>query len=1212
MLDYIRYHLHDDEEVQQSIEASHGEALQQNLQRSLVAFDKFLPNLAAFLRRFSPKTTSVFLNKHAKQNIVNFSTGKVLYPLDVDAQIKQQVEHWALHAAYLKYDEHISYLTLDDAATLDSATNYISKIEAKAEHIDTLAILGLGKGEHLTLLYERLKPTQIIVYETDLHQLYCSAISFDWQGFLTCLHDDGAMIFMQVPHDGSSLQDDLEELKQHLASQGRKVSDVLVFQHTRTETFNEIMRLLRNPKQVDTSANRYLSNTPFWTNACDLSEWETLENGSEALTQNLAALKKYYPDLHEVFATYEPNIWLPVQHKYSKQISLFNRIHLCLYSPNAKDAANAQVEEFSRFPNRESLIMGYAGNKLNHFYFNQFYNECGAVLAAQAEEKSQLPDEIPVLILFGIGNGYLPDAMFGAHTVQNVLLNEPNPEFFYWSLLVSDWASIFTHIDENEHHIYLNIGQLDANLISQYTYQFALIGNHLITNSYMLQGYESAQIQEKLVELRNTLSTLFAISDNFDHSFYGLSHFKYSVEAQIPYLSKTIDEHKGAYAQHPVFIVGNGPSLDQCVEQIKACSGEAIVVSCGTALKTLHSHGITPDFHAEIELYRANFDWISRVDDSAYLKNITLISVDGIHPDNTALFKDTLLAFKNGEASTSISKFLLEDFPFRSLQAAYPTVANFALSLFCHAGFGEIYLFGVDLGFKDPDVHHSKASGYYNKGKSLFKRASNNEEQQSLVVPGNFCPQVYTKFEFRLSKTMLEQLTDQFAVDCYNCSDGAKVEKTIPLPVDDVFIVKSAEQKEKALAAFRQCFLPIAPAFIDAFSQRFEPENFSDVLSSLINTLPTDFVKTNEIEDLIVSYTSDKLFDSQAGEIFFHVLFSSTKSCFLAALGKVIAQQEDAKVLASANFILAAWRDLLLRAKSLFELPAPVFDISVAFPELREEIHINRLQSANVDANMADKPILFSFDHQLRLLIQLTQEKAEQTVSIRTADEHECALQSMFRFADEIDTPDLNNAIIVIQSEDEMSQLFDAFTDIVTSTALILTSSPRLFSVLLARCQRSQGLSCLYYDYLSLLHLKDALPLFKQGRLALPDPQLVGHEILARFAQRAQYCGMAIKPRFNMTPYIRTRSSDEKHPNHFPVFSELTQTLNSTSNVLLFKHFVAVSRKEIESGTVLDCYDNRGVLINRPLYSGDLSDYGYYSVNVSQVTERLEELQKRV
>src|SRR5690606_10036454 len=75
-----------------------------------------------------------------------------------------------------------------------------------------------------------------------------------------------------------------------------------------------------------------------------------------------------------------------------------------------------------------------------------------------------------------------------------------------------------------------------------------------------------------------------------------------------------------AFQQLPVFIVGNGPSLDQCFDYLHQYKDQVVIISCGTALKALHKHGIKPDFHAELEQNRATYEWVSQVDDPEYLK----------------------------------------------------------------------------------------------------------------------------------------------------------------------------------------------------------------------------------------------------------------------------------------------------------------------------------------------------------------------------------------------------------------------------------------------------------------------------------------------------------------------------------------------------------------------------------------------------------------
>ena len=145
-----------------------------------------------------------------------------------------------------------------------------------------------------------------------------------------------------------------------------------------------------------------------------------------------------------------------------------------------------------------------------------------------------------------------------------------------------------------------------------------------------------------------------------------------------------------------------------------------------------------------------------------------------MHPDAATLFGRTLLAFKQGEASTVSISELNKDQPFTLLNFAYPTVTNFAADFFTAAGFNQIYLLGTDMGFVSDSYHHSKSSGYYDGGGKELYRYSDNHEM-SLVIPGNFKPWVKTKYEFKISKTVLEQVFAQPGLDVYNLNDGAKI-----------------------------------------------------------------------------------------------------------------------------------------------------------------------------------------------------------------------------------------------------------------------------------------------------------------------------------------------------------------------------------------------------------------------------------------------------
>jgi hypothetical protein len=358
------------------------------------------------------------------------------------------------------------------------------------------------------------------------------------------------------------------------------------------------------------------------------------------------------------------------------------------------------------------------------------------------------------------------------------------------------------------------------------------------------------------------------MGEYFDHAYYGIAHTKEGMRRKTPILasnpaSKLNYEDK----EVPVFIVGNGPSLDSSIEAIKEWQGQVIVVSCGTALQALHRHGITPDFHTEIEQNRSTFDWAVLIGDLDYLKNITLLSCNGIHPDTCDLYKDVMIAFKEGESSTVSALNILGRKNFTTLLNAFPTVSNFAIDLFSTIGFTSIYLIGVDLGFVDVKHHHSKSSGYYKEdGKETydFTKSANT----SLIVPGNFRPRVNTKHEFKVSRQIIEQITSAKpkGQEFYNCSDGAKIQGALPLRPDELLIVVTADQKTQIVEKLKT--LIFSTKQLDNYVEQFD-KNFShDLLIAELNAFETLLEK-----DVTSKYDAEKIITKQK-----EMLFASYKN----------------------------------------------------------------------------------------------------------------------------------------------------------------------------------------------------------------------------------------------------------------------------------------------------------------------------------------------
>jgi hypothetical protein len=491
-----------------------------------------------------------------------------------------------------------------------------------------------------------------------------------------------------------------------------------------------------------------------------------------------------------------------------------------------------------------------------------------------------LPDKVPSIIMFGLGVGYQLEKLLDEHTVEKLFICEPNPDFFYASLFAIDWQVIFETVEKSETRIYLNIGDDGTNLFRDLLSQFYAIGPYILNSTYFYQSYYNASLNSAISQLREQLQIVISMGEYFDHAYYGIAHTKEGMRRKIPVLAAN-PSSKLNYddKEVPIFIVGNGPSLDSSIDAIKEWQGQAIVVSCGTALQALHRHGITPDFHAEIEQNRSTFDWAVLIGDLDYLKNITLISCNGIHPDTCDLYKDVMIAFKEGESSTVSALNVLGRENFTTLLNAFPTVSNFAIDLFSTIGFTSIYLIGVDLGFVDVKHHHSKSSGYYQEnGDETYDYS--DSANTSLIVPGNFRPKVNTKHEFKVSKQVIEQVISAKPKrqEFYNCSDGAKIQGSLPIRPDELLIVVTESQKAHVIEKLNTSIFSIKNIgnFVENFEKMFSQELLTEELGAFKTLLEKDVICKEDLE-LVIDKQKEMLFESykKGKSLLFYYLYGT-------------------------------------------------------------------------------------------------------------------------------------------------------------------------------------------------------------------------------------------------------------------------------------------------------------------------------------------------
>ena len=889
MLKNIRLHLEKDEEKQALLDDQLAKSIVKNRNDSFNAFLRNIPSLLPLIKDSQLSNLSLFMNKWGETNIVDYGIGRTFYGFHPSEEIQQQVAQTLDHCPCVDFTDTKKKTNLvensEDPLDFKQLKSFKTEqaLSPIPDEVECLVVLGCGLGLHIIQLLEARTIKNLIVYEPELQYFQCSTMAVSWADIFALAKAKGTALFLQIEKDGRDLLTDIKELREHIS-----IDSFHLYKHYNQEVFDSIYHDICHRSWDDINSSGFgisqhkshLEFVPSWAPKLDLTAHKNVSTQNSLFEQNLLAFKKYFPNIYQQYKDYTPQIWLPIQNQ-NQEINVVKSVGLHpWYGSSPKQDCEWNFENFNEQPNKDGLVLGYKGTKLAHYLHYQFVNETQELLKEAEEDVGELPDTIASIIMFGLGVGYQLEKLLDEHTVEKLFVCEPNPDFFYASLFAIDWQTIFEKIEASDTRIYLNVGDDGTHLFNDLLNQFHSIGPYILNNTYFYQSYYNASLNSAIAQLREQLQVVISMGEYFDHAYYGIEHMKEGFRRDYPVLVNNPSRYLNYKDKEvPVFIIGNGPSLDMSIEAIKEWREQVIVISCGTALQALYKNGITPDFHAEIEQNRSTYDWPVLIGDLGYLKEITLISCNGIHPDTCELYKDVLVAFKEGESSTVSALSVLGKQHFEVLQQSFPTVSNFVTNIISVLGFNHIYLMGVDLGFVDVNHHHSKSSGYYQEdGKETYDYSTANIT--SLVVPGNFRPRVNTKHEFKVSRQIIEQVTHRKPKEqtFYNCSDGARIKGTTPLEIDNLLIMASNGERDQALASLKnKAFSTKHSAhFIEKYEKQFSHDLLLEEMQQLQNLVEQEISAPEDISNLI-NTQKELLFDSyQSGRsLLFYYMYGT-------------------------------------------------------------------------------------------------------------------------------------------------------------------------------------------------------------------------------------------------------------------------------------------------------------------------------------------------
>lgn len=278
-----------------------------------------------------------------------------------------------------------------------------------------------------------------------------------------------------------------------------------------------------------------------------------------------------------------------------------------------------------------------------------------------------------------------------------------------------------------------------------------------------MKGYEGKKFDAFSLELKRatTLS-----SARFQEQFYRdrllkniFMNFKRMPGAFFAHDLK--DAFKGKYA----IVCGAGPSLQDCIEDLKKVKGKALILAGGSAIPALSSQGVIPDFGIAVDPNEGEYTRLKA--STAY--EMPLLFGARLHPDvlNTT---SADIGYLQTISSDPIEVELMEalGLPFEPLGEAFGeeamSVTTTAIAFAQHLGCDRIILAGVDLAFTGNERY---APGVFSDVSVDFKK-----EQAFETSSG-----VFTNIKWLMESKAISKFAKQSTAKLYRASDkGLKID----------------------------------------------------------------------------------------------------------------------------------------------------------------------------------------------------------------------------------------------------------------------------------------------------------------------------------------------------------------------------------------------------------------------------------------------------
>jgi len=482
----------------------------------------------------------------------------------------------------------------------------------------------------------------------------------------------------------------------------------------------------------------------------------------ELFERNLEAFKQHLPALHKIISEHKPISKLIFSDDGEPNVDFQGTL---LYPKGAATTADEQVSSFDS--NAMRLFMGSITADSLDLHSREAFIKFTDRFDDSGFKYTHAPyrENAYFAIILGVGLGLHIQPILERTRCRMMVIVEPNMDFLYHSLSVTEWEPIFEHFTGRgviEIHT-ASAPKMIADLIKPV---FRAHNPMSLDGAILFEHYASTIFSETEKIIQKTLRTAVMGLGFYQDEVNMISQSYKNLETG----TSRIIAQTGPNPDAPAFIVAAGPSLEHLIPFLQENQEKAVIFCCGSAIYQMMSHGLRPDFYVYPERVSDGAEILRDTSAEYDLTGIRFIGSSTVFPTLKDYFEESIFFFRPGLSSNPIFA-QKED---QVLTVPDPLAANAGLSVAAHLKFREIYFLGVDCGSYSKEKTHAKGSWY-----ETFDKVYHGK--YTIPHPGNFGGTVWGDAVMQWSKENIENLV-RYRRGCtfYNLGRGALFKGTAP------------------------------------------------------------------------------------------------------------------------------------------------------------------------------------------------------------------------------------------------------------------------------------------------------------------------------------------------------------------------------------------------------------------------------------------------